>query len=304
MPHRCWGNMDRARLAEFLRTRREALQPEDFGLPKGRRRTPGLRRDEVAELSGISTHYYTRIEQPRGPVPSSQVLAAIARGLNLDPDDRDHLQRLAGYAPVRAASREHGISPGLRRIFDRLQDEPALIVDELGETLLQTPSAVALLGDETRYSGMMRSRVYRWFTDAAARLRTPTEDHPAHSRALVAQLARAAVSDRRPRADATIAALRRSSPEFEELWISHPMIGVYCDPKRLIHDEVGEIELHGQTLHDPGLPQALTVFTAEPGSESERRLRMLSRNVGKHSPQIAEATVEQGMQVRPKPLHA
>jgi hypothetical protein len=232
------------------------------------------------------------------------VLAAIARGLDLNPDDRDHLQRLAGHAPVRAADREHGISPGLRRIFDRLQDEPALIVDDLGETLLQTPSAVALLGDETRYSGLMRSRVYRWFTDPAARLRTPTEDHPAHSRALVAQLARASASGRGPRADATIAALRRSSPEFEELWSRHPVVGVYCDSKRLIHDEVGEIELHGQTLHDPDRPQALTVFTAEPGSESERRLRMLSRSVGELSPHLAEAAGEQGMQVRPKPLYA
>ncbi|MGY0536487.1 helix-turn-helix transcriptional regulator [Nocardioides sp. YJ-D4] len=270
--------MNRVRLAEFLRTRREALQPEDVGLPRGsHRRTPGLRRDEVAELSGISTHYYTRIEQPRGPVPSAQVLAAIARGLRLSSDELDHLLRLAGHPAVRPADPRHGISPGLRRIFDRLQDETALIVDEVGETLLQTPAAVALLGDETRYSGMMRSRIYRWFTDPTSRRRTPTEDHPAHSRALVAQLAHAAASTRNPRADAMIAALRRSSPEFEELWSRHPVAGPYCDAKRLIHDEVGEIELHGQTLHDPERPQALTVFTAEPGSESERRLRMLSR---------------------------
>ena len=270
--------MNRVRLAEFLRTRREALQPEDVGLPRGgHRRTPGLRRDEVAELSGISTHYYTRIEQPRGPVPSAQVLAAIARGLQLNPDERDHLQRLAGHPPVRSADPEHDISPGLRRIFDRLQDETALIVDEVGETLLQTPSAVALLGDETRYSGMMRSRIYRWFADPATRRRTPIEDQPTHSRALVAQLAHTAASGRCPRADAMITALRRSSPEFEELWSHHPVVGPYCDAKRLIHDVVGELELHGQTLHDPDRPQALTVFTAEPGSESERRLRMLSR---------------------------
>lgn len=270
--------MNRVRLAEFLRTRREALQPEDVGLPRGgHRRTPGLRRDEVAELSGISTHYYTRIEQPRGPVPSVQVLAAIARGLQLNPDERDHLQRLAGHPPVRSADPEHDISPGLRRIFDRLLDETALIVDEVGETLLQTPSAVALLGDETRYSGMMRSRIYRWFADPATRRRTPIEDQPTHSRALVAQLAHTAASGRCPRAEAMIAALRRSSPEFEELWSHHPVVGPYCDAKRLIHDVVGELELHGQTLHDPDRPQALTVFTAEPGSESERRLRMLPR---------------------------
>ena len=210
-------------------------------------------------------------------MPSAQVLAAIARGLQLNPDERDHLQRLAGHPPVRSADPEHDISPGLRRIFDRLLDETALIVDEVGETLLQTPSAVALLGDETRYSGMMRSRIYRWFADPATRRRTPIEDQPTHSRALVAQLAHTAASGRCPRADAMITALRRSSPEFEELWSHHPVVGPYCDAKRLIHDVVGELELHGQTLHDPDRPQALTVFTAEPGSESERRLRMLSR---------------------------
>ena len=91
--------MDRAQLAAFLRTRREALQPEDVGLPRGpRRRTGGLRREEVAVLSGMSTDYYSRIEQRRGPNPSEQMLAAIARGLHLSLDERDHLFRLAGHA--------------------------------------------------------------------------------------------------------------------------------------------------------------------------------------------------------------
>lgn len=90
--------MDRAQLADFLRTRREALQPEDVGLPRGpRRRTGGLRREEVAALCGMSADYYSRIEQQRGPNPSEQMLAAIARGLHLTLEERDHLLRLAGY---------------------------------------------------------------------------------------------------------------------------------------------------------------------------------------------------------------
>lgn len=94
------GRMDRAALADFLRTRRQGLQPEDVGLPRGRRRrTGGLRREEVAELSSVSTDYYSRIEQRRGPRPSERVLAALAGGLRLSPDERDHLFRLAGYAP-------------------------------------------------------------------------------------------------------------------------------------------------------------------------------------------------------------
>src|SRR6478609_1529771 len=145
--------MDRARLAEFLRSRREALQPEEVGLPRGRhRRTPGLRREEVAALSGISTDYYTRIEQPLGPLPSEQVLAAVGRGLRLTLHERDHLFRLAGYAPSRADIRADHVDAGLMRVFDRLQDTPALIVNDVGETLLQTPPATALLGDETAYT--------------------------------------------------------------------------------------------------------------------------------------------------------
>src|SRR6187402_3607303 len=100
---------DRTALAEFLRQRRAALQPEDVGLPRGqRRRTTGLRREEVASLSFMSTDYYARLEQERGPQPSEQMVAAIAQGLHLSLDERDHLFRLAGHTPPsRGASSEH-----------------------------------------------------------------------------------------------------------------------------------------------------------------------------------------------------
>ena len=150
--------MDRNQLADFLRTRREALQPEDVGLPRGqRRRTGGLRREEVAALCGMSADYYSRIEQQRGSRPSEPMLAAIARGLHLSLDERDHLFRLAGHpTPARELRLEH-VDAGLMRVLDRLQDTPAQVVTSLGETLLQTPPAVALLGDETAYTGPDRS---------------------------------------------------------------------------------------------------------------------------------------------------
>src|ERR1700704_6215718 len=118
--------MDRAQLADFLRTRREALQPEDVGLPRGaRRRTRGLRREEVAALCGMSTDYYSRIEQQRGPQPSEPMLGAIARGLHLTLDERDHLFRIAGHnTPVRVHRSDH-INPGILRILDRPDDTPA-----------------------------------------------------------------------------------------------------------------------------------------------------------------------------------
>ena len=128
--------IDRAALAEFLVRRRGALQPEDVGLPRGqRRRTQGLRREEIAALCHMSTDYYSRLEQERGPQPSEQMIASIAQGLHLTLDERDHLFRLAGHRPPsRGVGGDH-VTPGMLRIFDRLGDTPAEIVTELGERL-------------------------------------------------------------------------------------------------------------------------------------------------------------------------
>jgi transcriptional regulator with XRE-family HTH domain len=270
--------MDRNQLADLLRARRSALQPEDVGLSRGpRRRTKGLRREEVAALSGISVDYYSRIEQRRGPVPSEQVLVAIARGLRLTMEESDHLFRLAGHAVPWRSTRGDHMNPGLMRVLDRLEDTPAQVVNSLGETLRQTSLAVALLGDETGYVGMSRSRVYRWFTDPAARRTSPPEDHLHHGRALVAGLAAtAAGSAPRSRAGALVDALRARSGEFRDIWVEHPVPDTYCAPKRLLHPELGTLELYGETLLDPDRSQTLMIFTAEPGSESHEKLQLLS----------------------------
>ncbi|MFC6021127.1 helix-turn-helix transcriptional regulator [Plantactinospora solaniradicis] len=270
--------MERDRLAAFLRTRREALQPEDVGLPRGRRRrTGGLRREEVAALSGMSTDYYSRLEQQRGPHPSEQMLAAIARGLRLSLDERDHLFRLAGYATPRRVLRTDHINPGMMRIFDRLEDTPAQVVNLLGETLTQTRLAIALLGDDSRHTGLARSLHYRWFTDPATRRSYPEEDHPTHSRLFAASLHDAYTREGRgSRAAAIVDALLAVSPEFAEIWREHPILGPYCAPKRIQHPQVGLLELDCQTLVDPDQSQALLVYTAVPGSESYEKLQLLS----------------------------
>src|SRR5450759_924288 len=154
--------MDRAQLADFLRTRREALQPEDVGLPRGqRRRTGGLRREEVAVLCQMSTDYYSRLEQQRGPRPSEQILNAIARGLRLSLEERDHLFRLAGHnTPQRALSSDH-VNPGLMRILDRLCDTPAEVITGLAETLVQTPPAIAPPDSRATTSPLAKSRPSR-----------------------------------------------------------------------------------------------------------------------------------------------
>lgn len=231
----------------------------------------------MAALSGISTDYYTRIEQPRGPGPSDQVLDAISRALRLTADEHGYLLSLAGRASVRTADSDAEVSDGLRRVFDLLHGDPVQIVNDLGETLLQSPSAVSLLGDETRHTGLARSRVYRWFTDPDSRRLTPVEDHAVHSRTLVARLAgTAASSEPQSRVHGIVAGLRSASPEFESLWNQHPVSGPYCEAKRIVHAELGVLELHGQTLVDPGRSQALTVFTAEPNTPSRYRLGMLT----------------------------
>ncbi|MGJ6964645.1 helix-turn-helix transcriptional regulator [Streptosporangium sp. G11] len=269
--------MDRAQLADFLRTRREALQPEDVGLPRGqRRRTGGLRREEVAALCGMSADYYSRIEQRRGPNPSEQMLAAIARGLHLSLEERDHLFRLAGHATPRRVFRGDHINPGMMRIFDRLEDTPAQVMSHLGETLKQTRLAVALMGDESVHTGMARSMQYRWFTDPASRLIYPEDDHPTHDRLFTASLRDAYTrGGKGSRAAALVDALLAASPEFTALWHEHPVLGPFCGAKRIQHPRLGLLELHCQTLVDPDQSQMLLVFTAVPGSESHEKLQLL-----------------------------
>ncbi|HEX3779727.1 MAG TPA: helix-turn-helix transcriptional regulator [Pseudonocardiaceae bacterium] len=270
--------MDRAELANFLRARRAALQPEDVGLLRGpRRRTAGLRREEIAALSGVSSDYYSRIEQQRGPLPSEQILAAIAHGMHLTTEERDHLFRLAGYGTPQRIVRGDHINAGLMRILDRLQDTPAQVENVLGETLRQTSLAVALLGDESAYTGFERSRVFRWFTNPAARELFPEEDHEHHARMLTAQLSAVhARTGRNSPAGILVETLRERSQEFADLWDEHPVVGPYCEPKRILHPQFGELEVYGQTLLDPDQFQMLMIFTAVPGTESHEKLELLS----------------------------
>jgi len=270
--------IDRGGLAEFLRRRRESLQPEDVGLPRGqRRRTAGLRREEVAAICHISADYYSRLERERGPRPSEQMIASIAQGLHLSLDERDHLFRLAGHNPPARGSASEHISPGLLRIFDRLTDTPAEIVTELGETLRQTRLAVALTGDLTHYTGPARSIGYRWFTDPATRSLYHPDDHALHSRVFASGL-RQMVTLRGP--DSSAAHLQQllmaRSEEFRAVWNEHEVGIRYNDTKRYVHPDVGHLELSCQALLDPDQSHMLLVYTAVPGSESYEKLRLLS----------------------------
>jgi transcriptional regulator with XRE-family HTH domain len=269
--------MDRNGLADFLRRRRAGLQPGDVGLHAGaRRRTSGLRREEVAGLAHMSTDFYARLEQQRGSRPSEQTTAALARALRLTPDERDHLFALAGHtAPPRAFRTDHA-SPGLLRVLNLL-DTPAQIVSDLGVTLSQNPLAEALVGEQTRYTGLRRSLIYRWFTDPAQRRIHPEADHIQHSRTHVASL-RAVLgrAPEDPEARELVEHLLRESEEFALLWERHEVTSRSRAMKRFLHPLIGPLTLDCQVLTAENLTERLIVFTAGPGSEDADRLALLS----------------------------
>ncbi len=278
------GYVDRNELADFLRRRRELLQPADVGVPAGaRRRTPGLRRYEVAQLAGMSPDYYIRLEQARSPQPSPQLLTALARALRLTIDERDHLFHLAGHhAPPSFGGDDH-VSPGLLRLLDALTDLPALVVSDLGVILVQNRMAVALLGEQTVFTGLAASFVYRWFTDPAARALYPPEDHDHQSRAQVADLrAAVALRPRDPQAAKLVRALRNASAEFAELWDRHDVAVRRGDSKRIVHPALGVVDINCDVLATARQDQRLLVFTPRPGSDAVGQLELL-RVIGRQS---------------------
>jgi transcriptional regulator with XRE-family HTH domain len=273
------GRVDRPALADFLRRRREGLRPDDVGLATGaRRRAPGLRREEVAALAAMSSDYYTRLEQRRGPQPSEQMLASLARALRLDGDERDHLYRLAGRNPPGPDAGSGFVAPALQRVLDRLDDTPALVLSWLGETLVMNAMAVALLGDRSGLRGPARSEVYRWFTEPDdARRMYPPDDRDRQSRAQVASLRVAyGVLGPRSRAGELVRLLERESPEFAELWQRHEVGRRFEDHKVLLHPQVGALELDCQALFTEDQSQCLLVLTAPPRSESAEKLALLA----------------------------
>jgi transcriptional regulator with XRE-family HTH domain len=267
------GEVNRAELADFLRRGRARLEPSDVGLTGGaRRRTPGLRREEVAALAGMSVDYYTRLEQSRGPRPSRQMLGALARALRLTGDERDHLFHLTGEEPPRAESASAHVRPGLLLILDRLHDAPAQVMTDYGDVLAQNAMAVALVGE----AGTERNVVRRFFTDPRGRALFPPEDRAELGRSHVANL-RAVTAARPddPGPARLVAELRASSEEFARLWESHEVAVRRASTKRFLHPTVGHLDLDCEILLSSGDNQLLVVHTARPGTESHHRLQLL-----------------------------
>lgn len=270
--------MDRTELADFLRRSRARLTPDDVGLsPGARRRTPGLRREEVAQLTGMSTDYYTRLEQARGPRPSRQMLTALARALRLTDDERDHLFHLTGEEPPRDRETSGHVRPGLLRVLDRLYDAPAQVVTDWGDVLAQNAMAAALVGDITSRPPGERNivrRFFAWRPGESSLL--PPEDRAEHARAHVASL-RAVLAARPddPGPAALVAELRSTSAEFAALWAEHEVAVRRSSVKRFLHPVVGMLELDCELLLSAEHAQRLIVHTARPGTESDEKLRLL-----------------------------
>lgn len=269
--------MDRTQLADFLRRCRVRLAPADVGLaPGARRRTPGLRREEVAHLTGMSADYYTRLEQARGPRPSRQMLTALARALRLTEDERDHLFHLVGEEPPRDRATSGHVRPGLLRVLDRLYDTPALVVNDWGDVLAQNAMSVALTGDVLAEPPHRRNIVRRCFTDPRIRDLIPPEDQAEHARTQVANLrAVLAAHPDEPGPAELVAELRACSEEFATLWDAHEVAVRRSSVKRFQHPVVGLLELECEVLVSAEHAQRLVVHTARPGTTAHERLELL-----------------------------
>jgi hypothetical protein len=271
--------VDRRQLAEFLRDRRARIRPDDVGLPAGtRRRTPGLRREEVARLAGISVDYYSRLEQARGPCPSRQVLSALARALRLNDAERAHLHHLVGEVPAPPTGPSQDVPAGVLHLLDRLDDTPAYVIDVKYQVLAWNRPAAALLGDPSAWPPAQRNIIWNLFTSRSFAAAMADPDSSGHVDECVAQL-RAAAAEYP--ADTGIrdlvARLRAASPEFQRRW-NELRVGARQGSavKRLHHPVVGELVLECSVLDIAGRGQRLVIYTAAPGSRSADALKLLN----------------------------
>ncbi|MER7889308.1 helix-turn-helix transcriptional regulator [Micromonospora sp. NPDC094482] len=272
----------REELAAFLRSRRARLRPAEVGLPDGiRRRTPGLRRQEVAQLAGMSIDYYIRLEQGRGPHPSRQVLAALARALLLSRDEREYLFRVAGESPPPTAGPSREVPPGLRHLIDAMTETPAYLVDASYEVLAWNRLASYFVGDLSAVPASDRNMIRWTFRRSADDGHWDDPETVRFVRSSVADL-RAAYG--RYPGDRTIqqlvTELLGTSPRFAQLWAEHDVQERRPIVKRVPHPDLGPLEFECRVLHVPETDQRLIVYVPEPGSPTQAAFRGLAERVG------------------------
>jgi len=270
--------LNRPELATFLRTRRERLRPRDVGLPDGQRRqTPGLRRQEVAQLANLSVDYYIRLEQARGPHPSRHVLAALARALMLNADEREYLFRVAGEEPTLVRAPSHELPAGIRYLIDVMPETPAYVVSARYDILAWNKLATFFIGDLSGFAEDDRNMV-RWMFARPADDGYWDDEHAlAFTRSVVADLRTAYA---RYPGDRSIAALAGEllalSPHFAAMWAEHEVGGRHPMVKHVDHPLTGPIEFECQVLHIADTDQRLISYVAAPGSATQAAFRRLA----------------------------
>jgi transcriptional regulator with XRE-family HTH domain len=269
--------VDRTELGAWLRSWRERLHPSDVGVPAGtRRRTPGLRREEVALLAGVSVDYLTRLEQGRGPRPSEAVLNALARALRVTDAEREALFHLAGGAPPPPGRIRSGVRPAVLRLMDRFTDLPALLLDAKTEVLAWNPMAAALLGDLSAVPRERRNIARQAFGGAHEWAGTDQVERERLDRALVSDLRRSAARyPDDPGMRRLVDDLRSTSPTFARLWALRELDERHGDVKRIRHPELGVLELECTSLEVSGDDQRLLVYSAPPGTPAADALALL-----------------------------
>jgi transcriptional regulator with XRE-family HTH domain len=241
-------------LGNFLRDRRTRLDPAAFGFGGGRRRTPGLRREEVAQRANISPTWYTWLEQGRGGAPSADVLNRIAAGLMLTEPEREHLFILGLGRPPEARYRgAEGVTPRLQRVLDALSPSPTLIKTATWDVVAWNDAAAALLTDYAKLPPDQRNILRMMFSDA--RVQAAQDDWLSVARFVVASFrAEATRAGARAEIAQLVDELSHSSPQFAELWRANDVVGHAEGVKRIRHPKIGLIELEFSIFAVDGRP--------------------------------------------------
>jgi transcriptional regulator with XRE-family HTH domain len=266
-----------AELAQFLRNRRARVRPADAGIPEGsRRRTPGLRREEVARLADVGVSWYTWLEQGRDIHVSEPLLERLARALRLTPTERAHLFELAhGRPAARPAIAPSTVSDTLQRVLDA-HPYPALVSTMRWDVLAWNEPAAILYGDFGRRPSEQRNGLWSMFTNPERRARMPEWEKSVRGAVARFRLDAARAADR-TEFDALAAALAKVSPEFARFWGEHDVVEMAEGSKVLVLPEVGAIEFEHVTLaHSEADGRALrvTLYSPQPGESTARALKL------------------------------
>ncbi|MGW4909150.1 helix-turn-helix transcriptional regulator [Streptomyces sp. NPDC004270] len=286
-------------LGRFLRARRTQTSPDEVGLTVGTglRRTPGLRREELATLAGISIDYYVRLERGKETRPSPSVLDALARALNLDDAEHQHLRELATraarFAPESSPPPSRTVGPHLKLVLETLRPSPAYVVSRSMDLLAWNPGGLALYAGLADWPVSQRNLARYLFLHPTARTLFPDWDNQV--RGCVARLRAVAGTDPdAPDLTSLVGELLLKSPEFVKLWERYDVVGRKKIQKTFHHPQVGILTLSGQSMHLEGTPgQRLGVYTAEPGTPDHDAMLLLDMTAPLSAAQADEQAEQQ-----------